>query len=80
MTPMDSKSKLSATNRALAADPSEYRSLAGVLQYLTFTCPDLAYMGQQACLFMHNPWEPHLALVNRILCYIKSLTAYSDTD
>jgi hypothetical protein len=50
---------------------------------------------QQVCLFMHKPREPHLALVKRILRYVKgtlssglhigtgpvnSLTAYSDAD
>jgi hypothetical protein len=58
------------------ADPSEYWSLAGVLQYLTLTRPDLAYVVQQMCFFMHDPREPHLALIKRILWYIKgSLSA-----
>jgi hypothetical protein len=53
------------------------------------------YAVQQVCLFMHDPREPHLALVKRILRYVKgtlssslhigtgpvdSLTSYSDTD
>jgi len=42
-TPVDSKSKLSATDGAPVANASEYRSLAGALQYLTLTRPDLAY-------------------------------------
>lgn len=77
------------------ANPSLYRSLTGALQYLTITRPDLAYSVQQACLFMHDPREPHLAHVKRILRYLKgtadlglhitpssthSLTAYSDAD
>jgi hypothetical protein len=94
-TPVDARAKLSATEGALVADPSEYRSLAGALQYLTLTRPDLAYAVQQVCLFMHDPREPHLALIKRILWYIKGsmsaglqlgsgtidqLTAYSDAD
>lgn len=78
---MDSKSKLSATD--------------GALQYLTMTRPDLAYVVQQVCFFMHAPREPHLALVKRILRYVKgtlssglhidtgpvdTLIAYSDAD
>ncbi|GJV56250.1 ribonuclease H-like domain-containing protein [Tanacetum coccineum] len=31
-------------------DPTLYRSLAGGLQYLTFTRPDLSYAVQQICL------------------------------
>ena len=62
-TPVDTKAKLSATDGAPVVDPSEYRSLAGALQYLTLTRSDLAYDVQQVCLFMHDPREPHLALV-----------------
>ena len=94
-TPVDTKAKLSATDGAPVVDPSEYRSLAGALQYLTLTCPDLVYAVQQVCLFMHDPREPHLALVKRILRYVKgtlssglhistgpvdSLIAYTDVD
>jgi len=70
-TPVDCKSKLSASDGPPVADPSEYRSIAGALQYLTLTRPDLAYAVQQVCLFMHDPREPHLALVKRILRYVK---------
>ena len=69
-TPIDCKSKLSASDGPPVADPSEYRSIASALQYLTLTQPDLAYAVQQVCLFMHDPREPHLALVKRILCYV----------
>jgi len=94
-TPVDSKSKLSAADGPPIDDPAFYRSLAGALQYLTLTRPDLAYAVQQVCLFMHDPREPHLALVKRILRYVKGtltqglyigtgpdrfLTAYSDAD
>jgi hypothetical protein len=93
-TPVDSRAKLSATEGAPVADPSAYRSLAGSLQYLTLTRPDLAYAMQQVCLFMHDPREAHLALIKRIL-YVKGtlsaglhigtglvdkLIAYSDAD
>ena len=71
LTPVDSKSKLSASDGPPVADPSEYRSIVGALQYLTLTRPDLAYAIQQVCLFMHDPREPHLALVKRILRYVK---------
>ncbi|XP_062225021.1 uncharacterized mitochondrial protein AtMg00810-like [Phragmites australis] len=94
-TPVDTRTKLSATDGNPTVGPSEYRSIAGALQYLTLTRPDLAYAVQQACLFMHDPREPHLALIKRILRYVKgtidsglhigtspvsSLTTYSDAD
>ena len=42
-TPVDLKSKLSAEVGELFPDPTSYRSLAGALQYLTFTRPDISY-------------------------------------
>ncbi|KAK1650776.1 hypothetical protein QYE76_068581 [Lolium multiflorum] len=94
-TPVDTKSKLSGNDGRKVADPSEYRSLAGALQYLTLTRPDLSYAVQQICLFMHDPRESHLQLVKRILRYVqgtshlglqiyadtsRELVAYSDAD
>jgi hypothetical protein len=94
-TPIDTHAKLSATDSAPVADATQYRSLAGALQYLMLTRPDLAYAVQQVRLFMHDPQEPHLALLKRVLRYVKvtlstgfhigtgsitSLTAYSDAD
>ncbi|GJX78312.1 ribonuclease H-like domain-containing protein [Tanacetum coccineum] len=67
----------------------------GALQYLTFTRPDISYAVQQVCLFMHDPREPHLSALKRILRYVRgtlsyglqlyssttsSLVAYSDAD
>jgi hypothetical protein len=48
-TPVDTHSKLPADG-ASVSDPSQYCSLAGALQYLTFTRPDIAYAVQQVCL------------------------------
>jgi hypothetical protein len=59
------------------------------------TRPDIAFVVQQICLFMHDPRAPHMALLKRILRYIKgttthglqlrattdlNITAYSDAD
>ncbi|PWA62706.1 ribonuclease H-like domain-containing protein [Artemisia annua] len=57
-------------------DPTLYRSLAGGLQYLTFTRPDLSYAVQQICLYMHDPREPHLAALKRILRYVQGTLDY----
>ncbi|GKG14472.1 ribonuclease H-like domain-containing protein, partial [Tanacetum coccineum] len=77
------------------SDPTLYSSLAGALQYLTFTHPDITYAVQHVCLFMHDPREPHFAALKRILRYVRGtldyglqlyasptthLTAYSDAD
>jgi len=94
-TPVDTAAKLNADVGNRVADPTLYRSLAGALQYLTITRPDIAYAVQQICLFMHDPREPHFNALKRILRYIKgtidhglhlkkssttTLTAYTDAD
>ena len=48
-TPVDLNPKLSADGDPIS-DPTDFRSLAGALQYLTFTRPDIAYAVQQVCL------------------------------
>nr|GEW08804.1 retrotransposon protein, putative, unclassified [Tanacetum cinerariifolium] len=62
-TPVDTDSKLGPEGVAVQ-DPTLYRSLAGGLQYLTFTRPDLSYVVQQICLYMHDPRKPHFAALN----------------
>jgi hypothetical protein len=68
-TPVDTHAKLSADS-VTVADPSHYRSIAGALQYLTFTCPDITYVVQQIYLYMHDPRESHLGAMKRILRYV----------
>ncbi|XP_010430737.2 PREDICTED: uncharacterized protein LOC104714976 [Camelina sativa] len=77
-TPVDTSSKLPAAVGTPVADPTLYRSLAGALQYLTFTRPDIAYAVQQVCLHMHDPREPHLNALKRIICYIKGTITHGD--
>jgi hypothetical protein len=69
-TPVDLHSKLFADGPPVD-DATQYRSLAGALQYLTFTRPDIAFAVQQICLYMHDPREPHLAALKRILRYLQ---------
>ncbi|GJR38141.1 ribonuclease H-like domain-containing protein [Tanacetum coccineum] len=93
-TPVDTDSKL-GPDGVPVQDPTLYRSLAGGLQYLTFTRPDLSYAVQQVCLYMHDPREPHFAALKRILRYVQgtlelglqlyasattSLVGYTDAD
>ncbi|CAJ2672156.1 unnamed protein product [Trifolium pratense] len=94
-TPVDTKAKLSSTSGNPYHDPTEYRSLAGALQYLTFTIPDISYVVQQVCLFMHDPKTHHMSALKRIIRYvhgtidfglhlypssIDKLISYTDTD
>ncbi|WVZ54515.1 hypothetical protein U9M48_005301 [Paspalum notatum var. saurae] len=93
-TLVDTQAKLSASGTPVA-DVTAYRSLVGALQYLTFTRPDITYAVQQVCLHMHDPREPHMSAVKRILRYLRgtadlglsigcsttsSLTVYTDAD
>ncbi|KAI3677545.1 hypothetical protein L6452_36811 [Arctium lappa] len=70
-TPVDTSSKLIASDSPLLADGTQYRSLAGALQYLTFTHPDITYAVQQGTL-------DYGLRINA--SPTKSLVAYSDAD
>ncbi|GJT78941.1 integrase, catalytic region, zinc finger, CCHC-type containing protein [Tanacetum coccineum] len=74
MTPIDIEKKLGHEG-SLVTDPTLYRSLAGALQYLTFTRPNLSYAVQQLCLYMHDPREPHLNVMKRVLRYLRGCPA-----
>lgn len=68
--------KFSAEGSPSVSDPTDFRSLAGALQYLTFTRPDISYAVQQVCLHMHDPRESHLTALKRILRYIRGTLEY----
>ncbi|GJT34822.1 gypsy type transposase [Tanacetum coccineum] len=72
---VDTESKL-GTDGPLVSDPTLYRSIAGALQYLTFTRPDLSYAVQQICLFMHDPREPYRTALKMILLYVRGTFDY----
>ncbi|GJY78258.1 ribonuclease H-like domain-containing protein [Tanacetum coccineum] len=93
-TPVDTESKLGDGGTPVV-DLTLYQSLAGSLQYLTFTRPDITYAVQQVYLYMHDPREPHFSALKWILRYVQgtldyglqlfssttdSLIAYSDAD
>jgi hypothetical protein len=70
-SPVDLQYKLSRDCGPPVHDASQFSSLAGTLQYLTFTQPDVSFVVRQVCLHMHDPCEPHLAALMRILCYLQ---------
>jgi hypothetical protein len=94
-SPMASSSTLSVFTGDPMEDPTLYQSVVGSLQYLSLTCPDLAFAVSRVCHFMHRPTKLHWQAVKRILRYLKhtishglllhktslnSLQAYSDVD
>ncbi|KAK9064797.1 hypothetical protein SSX86_016179 [Deinandra increscens subsp. villosa] len=93
-TPVDTNSKL-GTSGPDFDDPTLFRSLAGALQYLTFTRPNILYAVQQVCMHMHAPKLDHWNALKRIIRYLQgtshygltlskssslSLVAYTDAD
>lgn len=77
------------------SNPTYFRSLAGKLQYLTLTRPDIQFAVNYVCQKMHSPSVSDFNLLKRILRYLKgtlpmginfthdtdfTLRAYSDSD
>ncbi|PNX86735.1 NBS-containing resistance-like protein [Trifolium pratense] len=63
-TPVDTKQKLSTSVGTLYDDPTLYRSLAGALQYLTFTRPDISYAGT-----LRYGLHLHPSLIEKLVSY-----------
>jgi hypothetical protein len=76
-------------------EATQYRSLVGGLQYLTMTRPDLSFVVNKVCQYLHEPRTPHWSVVKRILRYVRCtvdtgmlfrsssstlLSAFSDAD
>lgn len=79
----------------LFPQPTYFRSLAGKLQNLTLTRPDLQFAVNYICQKMHAPTENDFQLLKRVLRYVRGTTslgisfssttdssakAYSDSD
>ncbi|XP_058080749.1 uncharacterized mitochondrial protein AtMg00810-like [Magnolia sinica] len=69
-TPFVVSQHLSAEGK-LFSDPTMFRSLAGALQYLTITRPDLSFSVNFICQFMYAPTEDHSRALKHILRYVK---------
>ncbi|XP_020682429.1 uncharacterized protein LOC110099574 [Dendrobium catenatum] len=56
---------------SLPSDPAFYRSIAGALQYLTLTRPDISFSVNLLSQNMHDPSPKHFYLLKRLLRYIQ---------
>ena len=70
-TPCFPSTKLVPYDGVAFSDPTEYRSMVGALQYLTFTHLDIAFSVHQLCQFMSHPTTTHLEADKRVLRYIQ---------
>ncbi|GKA44297.1 ribonuclease H-like domain-containing protein [Tanacetum coccineum] len=74
-TPVDTDSKTFADG-ALFLTLRFIAACTGHYNYLTFTRPDISYAVQHVCLFRHDPREPHLSALKRILRYVRGTLSY----
>jgi hypothetical protein len=72
-TPPATSTKLSVHDGTTLSpqDATRYRSIVGALQYLTLTRPDISYVVNKVCQFLHSSASAHWSAVKRILCFLK---------
>ncbi|XP_020679032.1 uncharacterized protein LOC110097127 [Dendrobium catenatum] len=75
-TPVTPSSKAQLTVIPPFSDPSLYQRLAGSLQYLSITRPDIAYATNRICQHMQNPTEQDFNALKRLLRYINGTLSY----
>lgn len=68
--------RIESVDDSLFSEPTYFRSLAGKLQYLTITRPDIQYAVNLVCQRMHAPTGSDFALLKRILRYLKGTVQY----
>ena len=94
-TPLPVQLDRISNQEELFSDPTYFRNIAGKLQYLTLTRPDIQFAVNFVCQKMHQPTMYDFNLLKRILRYIKGtitmgvsytresptvLHTYSDSD
>lgn len=75
-SPMITTQVLSLVNSPLLPDLTIQRKMVGALQYATISQPDIAFVVNKVCQFMHAPTENHWATVKQILCYLQGTVNY----
>lgn len=69
---MEQNLKLYPDTRQSLDDLGACRCLIRQLIYLTITRPEITYAMNMLSQFMHSPRQPHMDIVTRVLCYLKS--------
>ena len=73
-SPCTTSANLSLGDSALFDDPVKYRQMVGALQYVTLSRPDITFVVNKVCQFMHSPTTNHWSAVKRILRYLHGTT------
>lgn len=55
-------------------DPTLYRYIVGGLQYATITKPEITFVVNKVCQYMHAPKQQHWQAAKRILGYLAGTT------
>ncbi|KAK2402236.1 hypothetical protein QL285_051773 [Trifolium repens] len=71
VTPYEPRLQLSKCEDENSVDTTKFRSLIGSLRYLCNTRPNLVYSVEILSRFMDKPKVSHLAVLKRILRYVK---------
>nr|GEX48904.1 retrotransposon protein, putative, Ty1-copia subclass [Tanacetum cinerariifolium] len=69
-SPLVTSSSLSLDDNTAFSNPVKYRQVVGSLQYVTLSRPDIAFVVNKVCQYMHAPTENHWSTVKRILQYL----------
>ncbi|XP_020700446.2 uncharacterized protein LOC110112530 [Dendrobium catenatum] len=75
-TPIAPASKKIGQHTQPFHDPTLYRRLAGSLQYLSITRPDIAFAANRVCQHMQHPTDQDFQDLKRLLRYINGTLSY----
>jgi hypothetical protein len=68
--------KIDLQSTEMFSDPTCFCQIIDALQYLTFTRPNICYVVNKVCQFMHAPTENLWNAVKRILRYLKGKSSF----
>ena len=75
-TPMSPNVKFTVDLLGKSVDSSLYRSMIGILLYLTASRPDISYSVGVYARYQANPKESHMIALKRIIKYVKTVAEF----